>query len=197
MDEVVEQTAVPADDARGRWYVIQTLSGQETKIRDNILRQISRDNQLPVYDAVVPEETVREIRRGKQVTLKRRIFPSYVLVRMDLYNEDDTINQAAWYLVRGINGVLGFVGGDDRPRPLTGEEYDMMVPRSSQGGNTPHLDLKFKIGDMVQVRDGAFMGYEGVVQSIDAEHGRLTVVISIFGRSTPVELEFWQVDLAV
>jgi len=193
MDEIVEKQ----QDNRGQWFVIQTLSGHENKVRDTINRQLNLGDQIPVYEALIPENKVKEIRRGKAVTVTKKFFPGYVLVRMDLYAEDGSVNEQAWYFVRNVQGVLGFLGNATRPAALTEQEFIDMNPALGEDAPAPVLVIGVKVGDIVRIKDGAFMGYEGNVESIDETRGRLTVVISIFGRSTPVELEFWQVEPAV
>ena len=190
MDETVEKQ----QDNRGQWFVIQTLSGHENKVRDTINRQLNLGDQIPVYEALIPENKVKEIRRGKAVTVTKKFFPGYVLVRMDLYAEDGSVNEQAWYFVRNVQGVLGFLGNATRPAALTEQEFIDMNPALSEDAPAPVLVIGVKVGDIVRIKDGAFMGYEGNVESIDETRGRLSVVISIFGRSTPVELGFWQVD---
>ena len=193
MDETVEKQ----QDNRGQWFVIQTLSGHENKVRDTINRQLNLGDQIPVYEALIPENKVKEIRRGKAVTVTKKFFPGYVLVRMDLYNADGTVDEKAWYFVRSVQGVLGFLGDATRPMPLTEQEFLDMNPALNEESAQPVLLIGVKVGDIVRIKDGAFMGYEGDVTAIDENRGRLTVVILIFGRSTPVELEFWQVEPAV
>lgn len=192
MDDIVE-----AQDNRGQWFVVQTLSGHENKVRDTINRQIRIGDQVPVYEAMIPVEKIMEIRRGKKVQVTRKFFPGYILVRMDLYDSDGIIDEKAWYFVRSVQGVLGFLGGSNRPHPLTDEEFRDMNPTVGEEAAAPALVIGVKVGDVVSIKDGAFMGYEGTVDSVDETKGRLTVVISIFGRSTPVDLEFWQVEQAV
>ena len=193
MDETVEKQ----QDNRGQWFVIQTLSGHENKVRDTINRQLNLGDQIPVYEALIPENKVKEIRNGKAVTVTKKLFPGYVLVRMDLYDEIGAVNEQAWYFVRSVQGVLGFLGNATKPSPLTEQEFLDMNPALADDAAAPVLVIGVKVGDVVRIKDGAFMGYEGNVESIDDTRGRLTVVISIFGRSTPVELEFWQVEPAV
>ena len=193
MDEAVEKQ----QDDRGQWFVIQTLSGHENKVRDTINRQLRMGDQVAVYEALIPENKVKEIRRGKAVTVTKKFFPGYVLVRMDLYDADGIVDEKAWYFVRSVQGVLGFLGDATRPTPLTEQEFLDMNPALSEEAAAPVLVIGVKVGDIVRIKDGAFMGYEGNVTAIDETRGRLTVVILIFGRSTPVELEFWQVERAV
>ena len=193
MDESVDMQ----QDVRGQWFVIQTLSGHENKVRDTINRQLRMGDQVPVYEALIPENKVKEIRRGKAITVTKKLFPGYVLVRMDLYTEDGAVDEKAWYFVRSVQGVLGFLGDATRPSPLSEAEFLDMNPALSEDAAPPMLVIGVKIGDMVRIKDGAFLGYEGKVMAIDETRGRLTVEILIFGRSTPAELEFWQVEAAV
>ena len=215
MDEAVEKQ----QDNRGQWFVVQTLSGHENRVRDTINRQLNLGDEIPVYEALIPESRIKEIRRGKAVTVTKKLFPGYVLVRMNLYPGDGVFNEKAWYFVRNVQGVLGFVGNSKRPPkqagivldeltkgkdserqypiPLTEREFLDMNPSLAGETVAPKLVIGVKVGDMVQIKDGAFMGYEGNVGSVDESRGRLTVVITIFGRSTPVDLEFWQVEPAV
>ena len=193
MDEAVEKQ----QDNRGRWFVIQTLSGHENKVRDTINRQLNLGDEIPVYEALIPEDKIKEIRRGKAVTVTKKRFPGYVLVRMDLYRENGEVNEKAWYFVRNVQGVLGFLGNAKTPPPLSEQEFLDMNPALAGEAPAPMLVIGVKVGDVVRIKDGAFMGYEGNVESVDSARGRLTVVITIFGRSTPVELEFWQVEPAV
>ena len=192
MDEMLEM-----QDDRGQWFVVQTLSGHENKVRDTINRQLRMGDSVPVYEAMIPVERVMEIRRGKKVQVTRKLFPGYILVRMDLYDEEGRIDEKAWYFVRSVQGVLGFLGGENSPTALSADEFREMNPALGEDAPQPTLVIGAKIGDIVRIKDGAFMGYEGSVQAIDETRGRLTVVISIFGRSTPVDLEFWQVEQAV
>jgi len=212
MDEAVEKQ----QDNRGQWFVVQTLSGHENRVRDTINRQLNLGDEIPVYEALIPENKIKEIRRGKQVTVTKKLFPGYVLVRMDLYPGGGVFNEKAWYFVRNVQGVLGFVGNTKRPPwisegeggmtgeserqypvPLSEQEFLDMNPALAGDAPAPMLVIGVKVGDVVRIKDGAFMGYEGNVESVDETRGRLTVVITIFGRSTPVDLEFWQVEPAV
>ena len=196
MDEVVEK--VPDD--RGQWFVVHTLSGHENRVRDTILRQLRLSDRVPVYDAYIPMEKVVEVRRGKKITTTRKFFPGYILVRMDLYTKNDSgvleRDQDAWYFVRNVQGVMGFLGGDNPVALSPDEVADIMRPAA--GGET---DIKpkitFNVGEVVRIKDGAFENFEGAIQEIDAERGKLKLMVSIFGRSTPVELEFWQVERVV
>ena len=202
--ENAPQENAPAADQRGQWFVVHTLSQYEKKVRDSINRQIRMNDQVGVYEAYIPEEKVKDFRQGKPDVKSRKFFPGYVLVRMDLYREDGSINEDAWYFVRSVQGVLGFLGTTNRgssanrpegnrPRPLPPEEvaYVLRPPEN------PRPRDQFKVGETVRIKDGAFENIEGKIQSIDNERGKLQLMVSILGRSTPLELEFWQVEHVV
>ena len=193
MDEVVEQ---PRDD-RGQWFVVHTLSGHENKVRDTILRQLRLSDRVPVYDAFIPTEKVVEVRRGKKTTTTRKFFPGYILVRMDLYDAQGAVDEQAWYFVRNVQGVLGFLGGANKPTPLSATEVADIMRPATGGESDIKPKITFNVGEVVRIKDGAFENFEGAIQEIDAERGKLKLMVSIFGRSTPVELEFWQVERVV
>ena len=179
----------------GQWFVLHALSGRENKVRENIetaLRQA--ETALPVYEVLVPTEKITEFRQNKKaVTRDKKIFPGYVLVRMDLYKEDGALDEPVWYFIRGIQGVIGFIGGSDHPQPLSQEEVDYILMQTAEPEEKAKPKIQYEIGEMVRIKDGAFENFEGTVKKIDAERGKLELEVSIFGRSTPVELEFWQV----
>lgn len=185
-------------DNRGQWFVIHTLSGHENKVRDTILRQLQNGDQVPVYEAFIPTEKVTEVLQGKKTTMTRKLFPGYIWVRMDLYDDLGMVDEKAWYFVRSVQGVLGFLGGANKPTPLSDAEVEDLL-RPVQTGETlaARPKVEFEIGEMVRIKDGAFENFEGAIQEIDNERGKLKLMVSIFGRSTPVELEFWQVERTV
>ena len=193
--------AVEMQDDRGQWFVVQTLSGHENKVRDTINRQLRMGDSVPVYEAMIPVERVMEIRRGKKVQVTRKFFPGYILVRMDLYNFDEdgrmvSVDEAPWYYIKETKGVIGFIGGGNTPRPLSEAEASEIF-RQTNDDEVVKPKVAFEIGEVVRIRTGCFEDYEGVIQEIDNERGKLQLLVSIFGRSTPVELEFWQVEREV
>ena len=186
------------DRTKGQWYVLHTLSGQENRVKEKLDNQIRlADESIPVYEVLVPIEKVTEIKNGKKTVVRRKIFPGYAYVRMDLYKEDGELNEAAWYFVRGVQGVISFVGGTDRPVSLSPSEVEDLLRQSEDVSDKDVTEAKVPsfvfIGATVRIIDGAFANFEGVIEEIDVEHGKLKLMVSIFGRSTPVELEFWQV----
>lgn len=185
--------AAPLNRDLGQWFVVHTLSGHENKVRDTILRQLELGDKYPVYEVFIPTEKVSEVRQGKKTTTVRKFFPGYILVRMDLYDEVGMIDEKAWFFIRNVQGVLGFLGGGNRPEPLAPSEVSDLL-RQNKGEAEVKPKIAYEIGETVRIKDGAFENFEGAIQEIDNERGKLKLMVSIFGRSTPVELEFWQVD---
>ena len=192
MDEVLAQEQ-PQQDDRGSWYVIQTLTSNENKVRDSILRQIRLGDEIPVYEAFVPTEKVSEYRHDRKVDITRKVYPGYVFVRMDLYNEFGEVDEKVWYFIRGIQGVLGFPGGGNHPAALSPMEV-ADLKRMINPVEVTREKCIYEVGDNVHIKEGPFEGLEGQVQDVDHERGRLTVSVHVFGNWTPVELGFWQVE---
>lgn len=181
----------------GKWYVIQAMSGHENKVKENIERQLKLEgNDLPIYEVLIPVEKVSEVKKGEKITSARKFFPGYVLVRMDLYDSEGKVRDDVWYFVRGTQSVIGFIGcgADRRPMPLTDSEVNNLMNQVQERKDNLVHKNQYEVGENVRVKDGAFENFEGSVQEIDQEKGKLKVLVSIFGRSTPVELEFWQVE---
>ena len=179
---------------KGQWYVIQTLSGQEFKVQQSIeKRRVTEGHDDVIYEVVVPTEKVSEVRRGKRTTTERKFFPGYMMVRMALYEEDGEPNHRAWYFIRNTQGVIGFVGGQ-RPVPLAADEVDEIMRQYKEGEEASKPKVKFEIGETVTIKDGAFENFEGTIENVDPDRGKLRVSVSIFGRSIQVEVEYWQVD---
>lgn len=168
-----------------RWYVVHTLAGSEHKVKANLERRIaSMGMQDQIFQVVVPMEETIEVRRGKKRFTKRKVFPGYVMVEM-------IMNDRSWYVVRNTPGVTGFVGSGMRPEPLSDEEVEVIL-RQAGIEKKPRLDIEK--GEVVKVISGPFLNYTGAVESVDHERGKVTVLLSIFGRETPVELEFSDVE---
>lgn len=182
------------DQDQGQWFVVQTLSGQELKVSEKILRQRKQDGvEDVVFDVQVPMEKVTETRHGKKTTMNRKFFPGYILVRAKLFGTDRKLNPQAWYYIREMQGVIGFIGGD-KPVPLAASEVDAILRQTQGGEEVPKPKIAFEIGENVTIKDGAFENFEGTVESVDPARGKLKLAVSIFGRSTPVEVEYWQVE---
>lgn len=171
-----------------RWYSVSVLSNFEKRVAEQIRQAVSDAGMEDEIDEVlVPTEEVLEIRRGKKVTTERRFMPGYVLVHMDMSNR-------GYHLITSINRVTGFLGPQGKPMPMRDEEVNQILNRVEEGQEAPRSLIRFEIGETVQVTDGPFEGFAGSVEEIDEAANRLKVMVSIFGRATPVELEFTQVS---
>ena len=174
-----------------RWYIIHAYSGFENKVRDAIMSEATRLGLDQLVEAVeVPTEKVTEVRRGKKVTSDRKFFPGYVLVQMEM-------DEGTWHLVKEVPKVLGFIGGTpEKPAPITDKEAMGILRRVEEGVDKPKPKVLFEPGEVVRVIEGPFNDFNGVVESVNYEKNRLQVAVQILGRSTPVELDFSQVEKA-
>ncbi|MGV3346761.1 transcription termination/antitermination protein NusG [Enterobacteriaceae bacterium LUAb1] len=172
-----------------RWYVVQAFSGFEARVEKSLQEHIKLHEMEELFgDIMVPTEEVVEIRSGQRRKSERKFFPGYVLVQM-------VMNDDSWHLVRNVPRVMGFVGGtSDRPAPISDKEVDAIMNRLQKVGDEPRPKTIFEPGESVRVNDGPFVDFNGVVEEVDYEKNRLKVSVSIFGRTTPVELEFVQVE---
>ncbi len=170
-----------------RWYSVSVLSNFEKKIAEQI-KTSALENGLEdeIDEVLVPTEEVIEVRRGKKVTTERRFMPGYVLVHMEM-------SDAGYHLINSINRVTGFLGPQGRPMPMRDAEVNAILNRVQEGEESPRTLINFEIGEKVKVNDGPFEDFDGMVEEVDEDNNRLKVMVSIFGRETPVELEFTQV----
>ena len=171
-----------------RWYVVHVYSGFEKKVASSIREQAEQKGLGEKFEEVlVPTEEVVEVRRGAKVNSERKFFPGYVLVKMEL--SDD-----AWHLVKNTPKVTGFLGSRNRPSPISDTEAERIMKQTQEGVDRPRPAVLFEVGEQVRVADGPFTSFNGTVEEVDEEKGRVKVSVSIFGRSTPVELEYGQVE---
>ncbi len=171
-----------------RWYVIHVYSGFEKKVAQSIREQVVQTGMDDDFDQViVPLEEVVEMRRGAKVSAERKFFPGYVLVRMEMTDE-------SWHLVKNTPKVTAFLGAGGKPTPISQAEADRILHQVQEGIDRPQPTILFEVGEQVRVCDGPFNSFNGYVEDVDAERARLKVAVSIFGRATPVELEYSQVE---
>ena len=170
-----------------RWYSVSVLSNFEKKIAEQIRTTVAENGlEAEIDEVLVPTEEVIEVRRGKKVTTERRFMPGYVLVHMDMSDQ-------GYHLINSINRVTGFLGPQGRPMPMRDAEVNQLLNRVQEGEDSPRTLIHYEIGEKVKVNDGPFEDFDGTVEEVDEENQRLKVTVSIFGRETPVELEFTQV----
>lgn len=171
-----------------RWYSVSVLSNFEKKVAEQIRHSVEDAGlEEQIEEVLVPTEEVIEIRRGKKVPTERRFMPGYVLVRMEMTDE-------GYHLINSINRVTGFLGPQGRPMPMRDAEVNSILNRVEEGVEAPRTLISFEVGEKVKVNDGPFEDFEGMVEEVDDDNQRLKVTVSIFGRATPVELEFTQVS---
>jgi transcription termination/antitermination protein NusG len=181
--------AMPSSNPDLRWYVVHAYSGMEKAVERNILERINRSGMQAKFGRIlVPMEEVVEIKNGQKKTTERKFFPGYVLVEMLM--DDDT-----WHLVKHTNKVTGFVGGGKtRPSPISEAEVMKIVSQMQEGTEKPRHKVEFVVGEMVRVKEGPFADFNGSIEEVNYEKSKVRVAVTIFGRSTPVELEFSQVE---
>ena len=187
-----------------KWYIIHTYSGYEKKVAADLEKRIeSLDLKDRVFRILVPEEEVLEEKRGKQVKVSRKLFPSYVMIEMLSVKEENElglgyrVDSDAWYVIRNTNGVTGFVGIGSDPIPLSDEEASDLLAKIGidvdGSGHAPRIDIDFKVGEVVEVKGGSFDGQQGEIAEIDYEHGKVKVMLEVLGRLTPVEVEHTEI----
>ncbi len=192
--------AIPA--ARDQWYVVHVLSGQEGRVRDNINRRIATEEMGDViFEVLLPMERVSEVKKdstgkGKRSESRRKFFPGYLLINMQMLHDNGSIVEKCWYFIKETQGVINFAGTRDKPTPMRPREVEQMLNQIRESTDNVKPKISFEVGDNVRVNDGPFESQNGIVEEIDPERGKLRVSVSIFGRATPVDLEFWQVEKA-
>lgn len=170
------------------WYVIHTLTGQEEKVKKNILNRLASSNiKEQVSQVLIPTEIVSEVKSGKKKISERKFFPGYVLVEMELTDE-------SWYLIKNTPGVTGFISSGSKPTSLLEEEVKNILKQTEEKKERPTPKVVFEVGESVRVTDGPFTNFNGTIAEVNPEKGKLKVSVMIFGRPTPVELEYWRVE---
>ena len=171
-----------------RWYVVNVYSGSEKKVAESLREQaVLKKMEDKILEVLVPTENVVEIRKGKKVDAEHKFFPGYILVKMELTDE-------TWLVVKNTPRVSGFLGSRNKPQPISDAEVEKIINQMKEGIERPQTNVNFETGEQIRVIDGPFASFVGVVEDVDIERSRLKVSVSIFGRYTPVELEFSQVE---
>jgi transcriptional antiterminator NusG len=170
------------------WYIIRVQVGREERIRENLVRRVKQEGlEDQVLDVLLPVETVTDVKGGKKRTTKKKLFPGYLMVHMELSDE-------VWFLLRETNGFGDFVGGGRNPVPMSPDEIESILQTMESTKEKPKLSVAFKKGDRVKIKSGHFENFDGVVDEVNAEKGSVRVVVTIFGRATPVDLEYWELE---
>ncbi len=172
-----------------RWYILKVQSNREESIKDGLIRRVKIAGLDRYFGEVfIPTEMVTEFKNGKKRIVKRKLYPGYIMVQM-------AVNDESWFLVRDTPGIGDFTGAGGRPAPMPDSEVNRLINKPEEKTEeAPKLKIAFKVGDRVKINEGTFENFEGEVNNIDQANGRVTVMINIFGRSTPVELEYWQIE---
>jgi transcription termination/antitermination protein NusG len=176
-------------------YVVR-LSGQEQKVRDSIEKRLKSEEMGEfIKEVLVPMEKVAEVRSGKKSVTTRKLYPGYVFVDMILLDDNKRIIEKPWYFIRDTPGIIGFVGGE-RPTPTSADEMASIKSQISDSEDHEKPKVNFEVGETIKINDGPFLNFSGVIEEIEPDRGKLKVTVNIFGRNTPVELEYWQVEKA-
>ncbi len=198
MSEVTEITSetetTPSPELPPQWYALHVLSGQEKKVKESLERRSKTEEMGDlIREVVIPTERVSEVKRGKKIESERKLHPGYVYINMFLRDDEKKLVERTWYFVRETNGVIGFADGDN-PQPIRASEVETMLGQMREREEKVLPKVAFNVGDKVKVGDGPFQNQEGLIEGVDMERGKLKVSVNMFGRSTSLELEYWQVD---
>ena len=177
-----------------QWFVIHTLSGQEQKVKESIEKRIKTEEMQDfIQEVLVPMEKVVEVRNQKKTVSTRKLHPGYVDIQMTLLDENKRVIPKPFYFIKETQGVIGFVGGEP-PTPTPAEEVESIKAQISASEETERPKVSFEVGETIKINNGPFLNFSGVIEEIDPDRGKLKVTVNIFGRNTPVELEYWQVE---
>ena len=176
-----------------QWYVLRVASNKEEQVRDTLSRKMEVEGIQSVGRIIVPVEQVKRIRSGKQRVHKRKLYPGYVFMEMEP-KDDGQIPDEAWFVIKETMGVGDFIGTEGIPTPMRDTDVAKMLQEVEKPEDTPNIKVEFNKGDIVKIREGAFENFEGMVDSIDSERGIVRVIVTIFGRSTPLDIEYWQIE---
>jgi transcriptional antiterminator NusG len=181
-----------------QWFVLHTLTGQEQKVKRSIEARVRIEEMGEfIGEVMIPTEKVSEVKNGVKTTVTRKFFPGYVLINLALYDGERNMLEPTWRFLKETPGVIGFIGGE-RPMPLPADEVDAIINQAAdKDKEKAKPKVQFEPGDAVKIIDGPFMSFSGTVDEVDPDRGKLKVSVAIFGRSAPVELEYWQIERVV
>ena len=176
------------------WFVLRVQSNKEERVKSNLDKRVKAAGlESSILDTLVPTEQVSEIKGGRRRVTERKIYPGYVMVQMEV-GENNEVDEEAWYLVRETPGIGDFIGAERRPVPMADHEVEKMLGQAERTEEAPRLMINFKVGDSIKVKEGPFENFDGIVEEVNESKGLVKVIVTIFGRATPVELEYWQVE---
>ena len=179
---------------RTQWFVIHTLSGQEQKVKESIEKRVKTDEMSEyIHEVLVPMEKVVEVRNQKKTVSTRKLHPGYVYINMVLLDENNRVIPKPFYFIKETQGAIGFVGGE-HPHTATEDEMEVIKAQVSASEETERPKVSFGVGETVKINNGPFLNFSGIIEEVDPDRGKLKVTVNIFGRNTPVELEYWQVE---
>ena len=177
-----------------QWFILHALSGHELKVKKNIASRIEQEEMSDrISEVLIPSEKVSEVKQGQKKEPTRKFFQGYLLVNINLYDDEGKIIPESWAFVQNTPGVIGFLGGQ-KPAPLTDDEVDSIVNQIEEKKEVIAPKVMFEPNETIKVTDGPFMNFSGLIEEVDPERGKLKISVSIFGRTAPVELEYWQVE---
>ncbi len=177
-----------------QWYVLRVAANKEVQVKEALSQKVEREGLVDIIGRIeVPVERIKRIRGNRQTVHKRKLYPGYVFMEMES-TEDKRVPEKAWFMIKGTAGVGDFIGTDGIPTPMRDTDVAKMLLEADKPEEAPSIKVDFNKGDMIKIREGAFENFEGVVDSIDSERGIVKVIVAIFGRSTPLDIEYWQIE---
>jgi len=177
-----------------QWYVLRVAANKEVQVKEALSQKVEREGLAEIIGRIeVPVERIKRIRGNKQTVHKRKLYPGYVFMEMES-TEDKRVPEQAWFMIKGTAGVGDFIGTDGIPSPMRDTDVAKMLLEAEKPEEAPSIKVEFQKGDIIKIREGAFENFEGVVDSIDSERGIVSVIVTIFGRSTPLDIEYWQIE---
>jgi transcriptional antiterminator NusG len=177
-----------------QWYVLRVAANKELQVKETLAQKVQQENLADIIGRVeVPVERIKRIRGSKQTVHKRKLYPGYVFMEMEP-TADGRVPEKAWFMIKATSGVGDFIGTEGIPTPMRDTDVSKMLLEAEKPDEAPSIKVEFNKGDMIKIREGAFENFEGVVDEIDSERGIVKVIVSIFGRSTPLDIEYWQIE---